>query len=520
MPPALRRVGHVLWRWFFGPAAQAPLTITHCVHSAAETFFTVSMAGSIFFSVSPDAARPRVLLFLVLTLAPFLVMAPLIGPLVDRVRGGLPTTMIVTFAIRAALALLLAENLRTLLLFPLAFGILVVAKTYTVSRNVLVPAVVDDLHDLVAANSRLSRSATFAGALAAAAAVAVYAATSAAATLRVGAAVYVIGMVAAWRVRRVARPLAPVDNDAAVELVRPDVSGAVWDMMALRAAIGFAVFHFGFSLRAGGESAWLLGRRARGERQRWVHRHGRQPGAAASPERAVDVHRRARRRGDRHGGVRHRVQPRHPRSARCSCWVWPSAWAGAPSTPRSSVSRRTPGGARCTPASRRASSWCGCSPRASRSPCGWRRGSASSPSRRSSRSSQLPTYDRTWFMGVRAAARCGVARRPVADASRDARRARLPRRGGDPRPRRDRGRTLADRARGRGHRRHRDRRPGRDHASTPGDRRHARPGTQSGMAWQSMRCGDGVRVLGRRRMRWVCGGEIPGPGLLSRTSVR
>ena len=58
MPPALRRVGHVLWRWFFGPAAQAPLTITHCVHSAAETFFTVSMAGSIFFSVSPDAARP------------------------------------------------------------------------------------------------------------------------------------------------------------------------------------------------------------------------------------------------------------------------------------------------------------------------------------------------------------------------------------------------------------------------------------------------------------------------------
>jgi hypothetical protein len=259
MPPAIRRVGHVLWRWFFGPAAQAPLTITHCVHSAAETFFTVSMAGSIFFSVSPDAARPRVLLFLVLTLAPFLVMAPLIGPLVDRVRGGLPTTMIVTFAIRAALALLLAENLRTLLLFPLAFGILVVAKTYTVSRNALVPAVVDDLHDLVAANSRLSRSATFAGALAAAAAVAVYAATSAAATLRVGAAVYVIGMFAAWRVRRVARPLAPVDNDAAVELVRPDVSGAVWDMMALRAAIGFAVFHFGFSLRAGGESAWLLG---------------------------------------------------------------------------------------------------------------------------------------------------------------------------------------------------------------------------------------------------------------------
>ena len=48
--------------WLLGPGAQAPLTITHCVHSAAETFFTISMAGSIFFSVSADAARPRVLL--------------------------------------------------------------------------------------------------------------------------------------------------------------------------------------------------------------------------------------------------------------------------------------------------------------------------------------------------------------------------------------------------------------------------------------------------------------------------
>lgn len=71
------RMGRSVRNWFLGPARQSRLTITHCLHSAAETFFTVSMAGSIFFSVSADAARPRVLLFLVLSLAPFLVMAPL-----------------------------------------------------------------------------------------------------------------------------------------------------------------------------------------------------------------------------------------------------------------------------------------------------------------------------------------------------------------------------------------------------------------------------------------------------------
>jgi MFS family permease len=242
-----------------GPPHVDRLTITHCIHSAAEAFFTVSMAGSIFFSVSPDAARPRVLLFLVVSLAPFLVMAPLVGPVVDRVRGGLASTMVAAFVVRAVLAVLLAENLRSVLLFPLVFGILVVSKTYTVAKNALVPTLVESEHDLVSANARLSRTATFAGGLAAAAAVAVYTTTSGSWSLRVGAVVYVVGAVLAWRVRAVAPRLEPVSRDAFVELVRPDVSGAVWDMVVLRAAIGFALFQFGFSLRAEGDPAWVLG---------------------------------------------------------------------------------------------------------------------------------------------------------------------------------------------------------------------------------------------------------------------
>ena len=258
-PVAKRSTGATLRHWLVGPPHVDRLTLTHCVHSAAEAFFTVSMAGSIFFSVSPDAARPRVLLFLVLTLAPFLVMAPLVGPVVDRIRGGLASTMVATFGVRAVLALLLAENLRSLLLFPLAFGILVVAKTYTVARNAIVPSLVEDEHDLVAVNARLSRTATLAGGVAAALAVALYASTSGVWSLRMAALVYIGGAFVAWRVRQVAPRLEPVGHDAFVELVRPDVSGAVWDMMVLRAAIGFALFQFGFSLRAEGDPAWVLG---------------------------------------------------------------------------------------------------------------------------------------------------------------------------------------------------------------------------------------------------------------------
>ena len=40
----------------------------------------VALADSLFLSIDPSAARSRVLLFLVVSFAPFLVIAPLIGP--------------------------------------------------------------------------------------------------------------------------------------------------------------------------------------------------------------------------------------------------------------------------------------------------------------------------------------------------------------------------------------------------------------------------------------------------------
>ena len=246
-------------RWFCGPGGQARLTMAHCLQNAASTLFTVSLAGSIFFSVSPDAARWRVLLFLALSLAPFLVMAPLVGPVVDRIRGGLPMAMVLAFTAQAVLAAALAPRLRSPLLFPLAFGVLVAAKTAGVAANAVVPTVVDDEQDLVAANARISRSATLSGALAAGAGVALYRVAGAAATLWAATAVYGLGAVAAWRVRAVAGRLQPIDRAAVIELVRPELSTAVLDMMALRAAVGFAVFHLAFSLRAEGLPAWVLG---------------------------------------------------------------------------------------------------------------------------------------------------------------------------------------------------------------------------------------------------------------------
>ena len=52
--------------------------------TAGDVAMVVSLAGSLFFSISPDAARSKVLLYLLVSFAPFAVVAPLIGPFIDR----------------------------------------------------------------------------------------------------------------------------------------------------------------------------------------------------------------------------------------------------------------------------------------------------------------------------------------------------------------------------------------------------------------------------------------------------
>src|SRR5581483_6448414 len=77
------------------------LALTHVLMTAGDTLFAVSLAGSLFFSISPGAAKDKVILYLLLTMAPFAVVAPALGPLVDRSRGA-RRAMVVTSALGRA----------------------------------------------------------------------------------------------------------------------------------------------------------------------------------------------------------------------------------------------------------------------------------------------------------------------------------------------------------------------------------------------------------------------------------
>ena len=136
-----------------GPFAR--LARVQLVSAAGDALFTIALAGSLFFNLDPDAARPKVALYLSLTSAPFAIVGPLIGPLIDRLRGGRRAMVIVSGMGRAVLAFLMIRHLDSLLLFPEAFGALVLGKTYHVAKSAIVPGLVRGHEDLVEANSKL-----------------------------------------------------------------------------------------------------------------------------------------------------------------------------------------------------------------------------------------------------------------------------------------------------------------------------------------------------------------------------
>ena len=122
-----------------------------------DAMVTVALAGTVFFGASAHAQRGNVLLYLLITMAPFAVIAPVIGPALDRLQHGRRWTMAGTAIGRAALALIMAGHPKELLvLYPCALGSLVLSKAYGVVRAAAAPRLVPPGMTLTQANSRLT----------------------------------------------------------------------------------------------------------------------------------------------------------------------------------------------------------------------------------------------------------------------------------------------------------------------------------------------------------------------------
>ena len=141
-----------------GESGLARLIELHAFNAAGDAAVTISLAGTLFFQVPTAEARGQVALFLALTMLPFAVVAPLIGPVLDRFGRGRRWAIGTTMAVRAFLCWVLADAVggESIALFPAALGVLVSSKAYGVTRAAAVPRLAPEGLGLVKANSRIS----------------------------------------------------------------------------------------------------------------------------------------------------------------------------------------------------------------------------------------------------------------------------------------------------------------------------------------------------------------------------
>ncbi|MCW2612506.1 MAG: hypothetical protein QOC93_4269 [Actinomycetota bacterium] len=228
----------------------------HALSCAGDALVAIGLAGTVFFNVPVGEARTRVALYLLVTMAPFALLAPVVGPVLDRFQHGRRYALATTMLARAFLAFAIADRMDSLLLYPAAFGVLVMSRAYGVARSAAIPRVLPPGLSLVAANARGSLAGTVAATVVVPVGL-LLARFGPEWTLRAATVVFLVGMVIALRLT------ARVDSDAPETVPRlfgrggrsarllsgTAVAAALTASASFRALYGFLTLFFAFRTR-------------------------------------------------------------------------------------------------------------------------------------------------------------------------------------------------------------------------------------------------------------------------------
>ncbi|HEU5029023.1 MAG TPA: MFS transporter, partial [Spirillospora sp.] len=261
-----RRVTHARGA---GRSGLGDLIEASALNSAGDAMVTVALAGTLFFGLDVNQARGQVALYLLVTMAPFALVAPLIGPALDRMRHVRRYAVAATFAVRGLLCWGMAGAVAhndPITFLPAAFGVLVTSKAFGVLRAAVTPQLLPDEITLVTANARASFAGLVASSVAAPAGAGLAVLIGPGWVLRIGTAVFLLGIVFAMRLpRRVdlpdageapppaeaagAGPAKPARHWRTLPRVGPVVAEAMQANAVLRALSGFLVLYLAFLLR-------------------------------------------------------------------------------------------------------------------------------------------------------------------------------------------------------------------------------------------------------------------------------
>ncbi len=276
-----RGVGRLRAKGAGGETGMIRLFDLHAASCAGDTLITIGLAGTIFFSAPLGEARSKVALYLLVTMVPFALLAPVVGPLLDHFQHGRRYALAVTMLGRAFLAWLISDHLHGFGLYPAAFGVLALSRAYGVARSAAVPRLLPEGIGLSQAGARASLYGTLAGAaMAPLGLAAVWLGPQW--PLRVASVIFLVGMVLALRLppradseppQTMPRPLRAVlfqrgRNDRILGRGEPAGKLVIATLIGsgiLRGLYGFLLLFLAFAIKAGDLTTGLLGRELTGQ---------------------------------------------------------------------------------------------------------------------------------------------------------------------------------------------------------------------------------------------------------------
>jgi hypothetical protein len=241
------------------PSPFSRLARVQAASVCGDALFAIGLAGSVFFSLDFSSARWRVALYLVLTIAPFAIAAPLIGPAIDRIRGGRRWIIVGSMALRAVLAFFVVRHMDSLLFYPEAFGMLILQKVYSISKSAVVPGTVHSDEELVEANSKLTVLSALAVVVAAVPGGILLKLGGGAWSVGLGGAIFAIGTIIAFQLPPTTVAVAPPDESEREELRSAGIVHASSAMGLIRGIVGFLSFMLAFDFKNNGSPLWQLG---------------------------------------------------------------------------------------------------------------------------------------------------------------------------------------------------------------------------------------------------------------------
>lgn len=233
------------------------LARVHATQVGGDALIALALANSLFFSIPTGEARTQVALYLALTMAPFAVVAPFIGPAIDRAANGRRLMVVLISVSRVLVGLWMIATFDDLWVFFAALLMLVLGKGYNIAKSAIVPSTVADDQELVEANAKLSIITGIGGFVVGIPGVIL--GWIGGPTWIVGFATFVFGVSA---VLALSLPKAAVTPEAPAEVEEAELRSrgivlASSAMAVMRAIVGFLLFLMAFALRE--SPAWQLG---------------------------------------------------------------------------------------------------------------------------------------------------------------------------------------------------------------------------------------------------------------------